>query len=695
MGLITSLFERRGKSFFDLLMENRGVGYETASGRKITALGSLQNTAVFACARILAESEASLPLILYQRLERGKERATGHGLFDVLHTLANPEMTSVELRETLMGHLVLWGNAYAEIQRRGGRVVALWPLRPDRVDIRRMPSGELAYVVTMGDPLERDPEQAVLPWANVMHIKGLGYDGVKGYSPISLARQAVGLALATEEFGARFFGNGARPGVVLEHPGLLNDKAHERLKTSWEGRHQGLENSHRVAILEEGMKLHEVGIPPEDAQFLETRKFQVTEIARLFRVPPHMLADLERATFSNIEQQSLDFVIHSLRPWLVRWEQAISRDLLTPAERRQGYFAEHLIDALLRGDIVARYQSYAQGRQNGWLSANDIREMENMNPVPGGDVYLVPLNMIPAEQAAAGIDGVGESMPVDAPADSAGNGDAPARGSLRHAQGAGQAQGAGLAEEIEKRARGLAVTRSRLARSYGRIFEDVAGRVIRREVADVGRAARKYLGQRSAVDFREWLATFYQDHRAFWNRQIIPALLAYAEQIGIAVGDELGQEPRTAEEIRNFIEAYAAALGERQAIQSEEALRARLEQALAEGEDPEAAIVEKMGEIEATRPASVARWESVQAGNAFARSMYAVAGVLALRWVATGDNCPYCRSLNGRVVGIREFFLQAEEDFQPDGADRPLKRGSRIGHPPLHDGCDCQVVASL
>lgn len=685
MGLITRLFERRGgKSFFDLLMEHRGIGHETASGRKVTALGSLQNTAVFACARILAESEASLPLILYRRLERGKERAQGHGLFEVLHTLANPEMTSVELRETLMGHLVLWGNAYAEIQRRAGRVVALWPLRPDRVDIRRMPSGELAYVVTIGDPLERDPEQSVLPWANVMHIKGLGYDGVRGYSPISLARQAVGLALATEEFGARFFGNGARPGVVLEHPGLMNDTAHERLKRSWEGRHQGLENSHRVAILEEGMKLHEVGIPPEDAQFLETRKFQVTEIARLFRVPPHMLADLERATFSNIEQQSLDFVIHSLRPWLVRWEQAISRDLLSPAERGQGYFAEHLIDALLRGDIVARYQSYAQGRQNGWLSANDIREMENMNPVAGGDVYLVPLNMVPAEEAAAGIGGVGEM-----PADSAGIGEAAARVALRQAQGAGRAQ------EVEQRARGLAVARSRLARSYGRIFEDVALRVIRREVADVGRAARKYLGQRSAVEFREWLMTFYREHRGFWTRQIVPSLLAYAEQVGIAVGDELGQEPRTAEEIRNFIEAYAAALGERQAILSEEALRARLEQALADGEDPEAAIGDELRRMEESRPASVARWESVQAGNAFARTMYAAAGVLALRWVTTGDSCPYCKNLNGRTVGIREFFLQAEEDYQPEGADRPLKRGSKVGHPPLHDGCDCQVVASV
>lgn len=688
MGLITSLFERRGLSSLEQVLLASQAGANTAAGKPVTALGSMRSTAVFACVRVLAESVASLPLIVYQRLEQGKQRAQGHRLYSLLHDLPNREMTSIELRETLMGHLALWGNAYCEIQRdRGGRVMGLWPLRPDRVDVVRGSDRRLYYRVTFGDELDPRPETVTLLDSQVMHIRGLGHDGIKGHSPIGLAREAVGLALATEEFGSRFFGNGARPGGILEHPGALSDKAHGRLRESWNEMYQGLSRSHRVAILEEGMKYHEIGIPPEDAQFLETRKFQVNEIARLFRVPPHMIGDLERATFSNIEHQSLDFVIHSLRPWLVRWEQAITRDLLEPAERAS-YYAEHLVDGLLRGDIGARYEAYSQGRQNGWLSANDIREMENLNPIDGGDVYLVPLSMIPA---AAGISGVGESPPQpprggsELPADSDEDGEGAAQ------RGAPPQP---TRSDYEARARGLAVGRSRLAGSYARIFEDVAGRVIRREVADVSRAAKKYLRQRDAADFRTWLREFYQEHRAFWSRQMLPILLAYAEQIGVAVGEELDQEPQTPEQIRNFIEAYAAAMGERQSIQSEQALMESLERALADGEDPEEAIVAELSHVEETRPASVARWESIQAGNAFAKVLYAAAGVLALRWVATGDSCPYCRNLNGRVVGIKEFFLQAEEDFQPEGAERPLKRGSKVGHPPLHDGCDCQVVAS-
>ena len=655
MGVISKLFERRMSSLEQVLLSSQG-GANTATGKPVTALGSLRNTAVFACVRVLAESVASLPLILYQRQERGKRRATEQRLYNLLHDLPNSEMTTMELRETLMGHLALWGNAYSEIQRDGaGRVVGLWPLRPDRVDIRRGSDKRLYYQVFFGDELDPKAEAVTLMDYQVMHIRGIGYDGVKGLSPIGLAREAVGLALATEEFGARFFGNGAKPGGILEHPGALSDKAQERLRASWAGIHQGLSQAHRLAILEEGMKYHEIGIPPEDAQFLETRQFQVKEIARLFRVPPHMIGDLDKSSFSNIEHQGLEFVIHTLRPWLVRWEQAIYRDLLTPVERKT-FFAEHLVNALLRGDIETRFNAYAQGRQNGWLSANDIRELENLNPVDGGDIYLQPLNMVPA--------------------------------------GEGQGQRQLEQRSIEARANNVAKGRQRLSASFVRVLEDVAGRVIRREAADVKRAARKYLGQRSEADFRQWLTTFYQDHREFWTRQIMPILTAFAEQIGLSVADELGQEPLSPDRIEEFIKAYAESLADRQAIQSEEALIEALNQALAEGTDSEAAISDTLTTMEDSRPGSLARWESVKAGNAFAKVLYAASGVLFLRWVSRGETCPYCRTLNGRVVGIREFFLQAEEDFQPDGADRPLKRGSKIGHPPLHDGCDCHIIAN-
>ena len=236
----------------------------------------------------------------------------------------------------------------------------------------------------------------------VWHLRGLSNDGLDGYSPISLMRQAIGLSMAAEKFGAKFFGNDARPGGILLHPGQLGDEAAKRLTETWESRHGGLSGAHRVAVLEEGLSYKEIGIPPDDAQFLETRKFQVNEIARIYRIPPHMLADLERATFSNIEHQSIDFVTHTIRPWLVRWEQSIKQNLMVPADRDR-YFAEFLVDGLLRGDTKSRYEAYAIGRQNGWFSADDIREMENLNPLPDGkgEEYLIPLNMIPAGSAPA------------------------------------------------------------------------------------------------------------------------------------------------------------------------------------------------------------------------------------------------------------------------------------------------------
>lgn len=371
------------------------LGIQSNAGVNVSEYNAMTSTAVYSCVRVLSETVASLPLPLYKRLDRGKEKATYHPLYFLLHDMPNSEMTSFTFRETLMSHLLLWGNAYAQVIRDGnGNVTELWPLLPDRMSVERdLRSGQLVYKYL------KDGQQILLNQEQVLHIPGLGFDGIKGYSPIHMAREAIGLALATEEFGARFFGNGARPGGVLEHPGVVKDP--EKLRKSWEEVYKGVKNSHKIAVLEEGMKYHEIGIPPEDAQFLETRKFQLNEICRIFRVPPHLVGDLERATFSNIEHQSIEFVVHTIRPWLVRWEQAITKCLLREGERKI-YFPKFTVDGLLRGDFKARMEGYAIGRQNGWLSANDIREMEDMNPISdeqGGDLYLVNGNMIPVKSA--------------------------------------------------------------------------------------------------------------------------------------------------------------------------------------------------------------------------------------------------------------------------------------------------------
>ena len=366
----------------------------TTSGKPVNERTAMQTTAVYACVRILAEAIASLPLHVYEyQDDGGKKLVHDHPLYYLLHDEPNPEMTSFVFRETLMSHLLIWGNAYAQIIRDGaGRVLGLYPLLPDKMEVQRDDRGNIYYVYSRNsdeNPTFKEYGNIKLKAEDVLHIPGLGFDGLIGYSPIAMAKNAVGMTLACEEYGASFFANGANPGGVLEHPGVLKDPS--KVRESWNSVYRGVSNAHKIAVLEEGMKYQQIGIPPEEAQFLETRKFQINEIARLYRIPPHMVGDLDKSSFSNIEQQSLEFVKYTLDPWVIRWEQSLQRSLLLPGEKGK-YFIKLNVDGLLRGDYQSRMNGYAVGRQNGWFSANDIREMENMNPISdeeGGNLYLI------------------------------------------------------------------------------------------------------------------------------------------------------------------------------------------------------------------------------------------------------------------------------------------------------------------
>ncbi len=378
----------------------------TTSGKPVNERTAMQTTAVYACVRILAEAVASLPLHVYEYQDDvGKKLVHDHPLYYLLHDEPNPEMTSFVFRETLMSHLLIWGNAYAQIIRDGaGRVLGLYPLLPDKMDVQRDDRGNIYYVYSRNsdeNPMFKEYGDIRLKAEDVLHIPGLGFDGLIGYSPIAMAKNAVGMTLACEEYGASFFANGANPGGVLEHPGVLKDPS--KVRESWNSVYRGVNNAHKIAVLEEGMKYQQIGIPPEEAQFLETRKFQINEIARLYRIPPHMVGDLDKSSFSNIEQQSLEFVKYTLDPWVIRWEQSLQRSLLLPGEKGK-YFIKLNVDGLLRGDYQSRMNGYAVGRQNGWFSANDIREMENMNPIPdeqGGNLYLINGAMTKLEDAGA------------------------------------------------------------------------------------------------------------------------------------------------------------------------------------------------------------------------------------------------------------------------------------------------------
>lgn len=367
-------------------------GIPFGRGIKVTESTSMRSIAVLACVRILAETVASLPLPVYKRLNpRGKARAS-HSVSDLLQRAPNSRMTAFTFRETMMGHILLWGNCYAEIEYDDiGEIVALWPIPPHRVEHMETATGDPFFRVTTSDGKQHN-----VPFYAMFHIPGLGFDGKKGISVISWGRQAIELALATEQFGTEFFANGTNVGAVATHPGRLTDEAYERLSKSLKEKYEGLGKAHRLMLLEEGMTFSKNTIPPNDAQFLETRKFQILEIARLFRVPPHMLADLERATFSNIEQQGTDFIVHSVRPWLIRWEQTINWKLFSEKDKRK-YYSEFLVEGYLRGDSQARSAFYKEMFNIGVYSQNDIREKENDNPIEGGDRYFVPLNMIPLD----------------------------------------------------------------------------------------------------------------------------------------------------------------------------------------------------------------------------------------------------------------------------------------------------------
>ena len=406
MNLFQSIFRPRDKP------QNRtaGSGFVftmggSAAGKTVNERTAMQMTAVYACVRILSEAVAGLPLHLYRYTEDGgKEKAPGHPLYGLLHDEPNPEMTSFIFRETLMTHLLLYGNAYAQIIRNGkGEIVALYPLMPSRMKVDRNESGQLYYTYSrQSDEANTMPGgSVVLMPEDILHIPGLGFDGLVGYSPIAMAKNAIGLAIATEEYGSKFFANGAAPSGVLEHPGQIKDP--QRVRDAWMSQFGGSSNSGKVAVLEEGLKYNAISISPEQAQFLETRKFQIDEIARIFRVPPHMVGDLEKSSFSNIEQQSLEFVKYTLDPWVIRWEQSLSKALFSEKEKKELFFKFN-VEGLLRGDYESRMRGYATARQNGWMSANDIRQLENLDRIPaesGGDLFLVNGNMVPLISAGA------------------------------------------------------------------------------------------------------------------------------------------------------------------------------------------------------------------------------------------------------------------------------------------------------
>ena len=376
--------------------------YDSKSGVDVDQDVALTYSAIWACVKVISEDLASLPLLVYRRDGESKERAQDHPVYRLLHDQPNPEMTAMQFRECLQGHLLLWGNAYAEIQvDMRGRPMALWPLHPGRMTVKRDEANRLIYEYRLDDG-----QIKIFQMEDIFHIAGLSQNGLVGYSPIQYHREAVGIGLSGQDYQATSFKNGGRLQLAFIHPAPKAPNAEARKAFRDELRKEyGGKSGQTLGVFWEGMKPEPISMSMADAQFIESRKFTRTEICAIYRVPPHKIMDLERATFSNIEQQSISYVVDAIRPWAVRWEQAINNKLLGADQ----YFSEHLLDGLLRGDLKSRYDAYAIGRLWGWMSVNDVRALENMNPIENGDQYIQPLNMAEVGSQAEANDVAGDT----------------------------------------------------------------------------------------------------------------------------------------------------------------------------------------------------------------------------------------------------------------------------------------------
>ncbi|GAA1015877.1 hypothetical protein Aple_010650 [Acrocarpospora pleiomorpha] len=653
-------------------IEDWWAGGSAAAGVHVSEETALHYSPFFAGIRVISEDLASLPLITYERLPRGKRRATEHALYGVLHDQPNPFMSSVALRETLQGHAMTWRGGYANIVRNGaGNVVELWPLRPERTkpEIKRTSSGKFTLMYRYTDDV--NGIYAMLHPDEVLHVHGLGSNGIEGYSLVSLARQSIGLGLATERYGSALFSNGSRPSGVLKTPKVLGPPASKRLRADWEEMHRGLDNAQRIAILEEGMEWESIGMNPEDAQFLETRKFSVADMARWLRLPPHKIGDLEHATYTNIEHQALDYVTSALRIWLVRWEQAIYTRLLTAGERPR-FFAEHLVDGLLRGDTKSRYEAYRIGRNWGWLSADDVAEMENRNPLPDGrgEVYLIPLNMVPAPSPKE-LEDAKKAPPAPAPPPPAPLPDDPEE----------DPRGLGL------RGRGLPV-REKIADRYAALIEAADVGLAELEQERVTALVEEHLtgGVISEQAFLDALQELYrgtimQRTSEVWTPLFGEFAAAIAEDAAADVAYD------AAVDLQQWVASYVAShVGYRIASELGQ-LTAQLG-----ASSPAAAVLARLAKWVNERPGRIAAWQRVQLANASAREVWRAAGVRSVRWVTIGsEDCAYCGALDGAIADIESPFVA--QGAQLDGAEgQQLAVDRNIHHPPLHPGCDCQLV---
>jgi HK97 family phage portal protein len=564
-----------------------------------------------------------------------------------------------------------WGNGYL-YKRYLGKLHpdSLWPLRPDRIAYR-----ELAATDPDGEPLRfyeytlPDGQIRNIPARDVIHLRGFGFDGREGYNPAIQGREAIGLAAAAERYAAAFYANDATPRTVLKHKkSFKTDEAAGEIRKSWEERMRGLDRAHLVAILEDDMDVETIGVDAEKAQLLGSREFNAEDVARWFRMPPHKIGAMRKATYSNIEHQALEYVVDTLTPWLSRIEQRLTVDLLTEEEQDQ-YFLEHNVAGLLRGDFETRMKGYRIGREISIYSTNDVLELENRNPIgPEGDIRHIPLNWVE----------LGSSQPPEPPPD-------PDRDPEE------DARTAELLLQLESRRQAgqdrAAQMRIRLRDVYRPLFRQAADQVAAREKADVIRAARRYLKKEDPEGLRAWVHDFYgPKHVDFIRDKLTPVVESYAEALAGVVTDHLGDDQVNADMLDAFRAAYVDGPKGRAGYYAGKGAAA-VYAMLDEVGDDLVALEGALADMRAKRPDAWANLETVRAGEALVREAYTHAGVIAFRWRSGRDDCPFAGALNGKTRQLGQPFIRKNETLKADG--QTLEPSSDINHAPAHGGCVC------
>ena len=627
MNILKRLFggEQRSMTTRDVDGWQNLLGAKTRSGVQVDTAAALSIPAALSAVRLLSEAVASLPLIVYERAE-GRIRAVTHPLYSLLHEQPNHRHSPFQLKEMMMLSLLVDGNSYAFIQRDAvGQPVALWPVQASRVTVRQDDNGNVTYEINTSSG------QVVYRPDEILHIAGLSFDGLTGRSPISLARESLGSAVAELQHGSSFFKNSSIPSGVITHPGQLSEQGQELLKSSWQSAYGGTVASGKTAILEEGMKFEPIKFNNKDSQWLESRAFSVKEIARIFRVPPHLLGDLEKASYASIEQQNLDFLTYSLRPWLCRIEEAVNLQLLYEHERQQ-YFAEFLTADLLRADTKNRFESYQTALQSGWLSINEVRQRENMPTVPGGDKLFIELNREPLDERSK------------------------------------------LEIRSQERDTELATVKRKLTAFFEELLkkEQEALLELIENVTDVAML--------EAV-ITNWYTENLDSLAADVHKEFKPLIRSLNENAASVVDAPAW----TRADLDSYCTEYSRSFAEKHAAISVLTLCAAIIP-----EQAQQSIKQHLEGQRETRPGKMSESEASKITNSTRKKTWKDAGVTKLVWQVEPDACVLCSALAGKVVGIDAPFIAAGEELQC--GEEMITHQRATFAPPLHVGCQCWIA---